>query len=129
MPCLWIHRSSGSHFLVRGDEAELMNLSEQILTEEVSSKNSAFGTRISLKADDFLPERSLYDEISYVSSADAYKMTLWNIFPEDHFRHEDSTFKLPKGFIVRNRDEPYDFTRPIPTAQELDQELSDYFRN
>jgi len=83
--------------------------------------------QFSLEADDFVPERHFYHEVSYVTPADAYKMTLWNIFPEDHFRHEDSTYKLPKGFIVRNREEPYDFTRPIPSVKELDEELADYF--
>jgi hypothetical protein len=120
MPCLWIHRSSFSDFLVRGDTNSLIKLSEEILSQDKSN------TQISLEDDDFLPERELYHEISYVTSTDAYKMTLWNIFPEDHFRHEDSTYKLPKGFIVRNRDEPYDFTRVIPTADELDKELATY---
>jgi hypothetical protein len=132
MPCLWIHRSSGSDFLVRGDGVSLVKLSRDILSKDLVNYNSLeemgqLLPQISLVADDFLPERNLYHEISYVTSVDAYKMTLWNIFPEDHFRHEDSDYKLPKGFIIRNRDEPYDFTRKIPTAEELDKELADYF--
>jgi hypothetical protein len=133
MPVLWIHRSTSSDFLVRGETEELMRLADQIVSEMKSSIMNpgqlpqTADTQFSLEADDFLPERSFYDEVSYVTSADAYKMTVWNIFPEDHFRHEDSTYKLPKGFIIRNRDEPYDFTRPIPSAKELDEELADYF--
>ena len=134
MPCLWIHRSSGSDFLIRGDKTFLAELAQEILSKDLINYNSLkeMGDplpQLSLVDDDFLPERNLYHEISYVTPVDAYKMTLWNIFPEDHFKHEDSTYKLPKGFIIRNRDEPYDFTRKIPTSEELDQELVEYFKN
>ena len=136
MPCLWIHRSSGSDFLVRGNTMTLVQLAREILSEQKDSNilynslkelGTSPTTQFSLEDDDFLPERKFYQDISYVSSVDAYKMTLWNIFPEDHFMHEDSCYKLPKGFIIRNRDEPYDFTRRIPTADELDEELTSYF--
>ena len=134
MPVLWIHRANASDFLVRGETESLMRLADEIVSEGRKSVMKHDGdmaqtadTQFSLEVDDFLPERHYYDEISYVTPADAYKMTLWNIFPEDHFRHEDSTYKLPKGFIIRNRDEPYDFTRPIPTSKELDDQLANYF--
>ena len=133
MPVLWIHRANNSDFLVRGETESLMRLADEIVSEvKCSNMNpgqlpQAVDLQFSLEADDFVPERRFYDEISYVTSADAYKMSLWNIFPEDHFRHDDSTYKLPTGFIVRNRDEPYDFTRPIPSVKELDEELADYF--
>jgi len=134
MPVLWIHRANASDFLVRGETESLMRLADEIVSEGKKSVMKHDGdmaqtadTQFSLEVDDFLPERHFCDEISYVTAADAYKMTLWNIFPEDHFRHEDSTYKLPKGFIIRNRDEPYDFTRSIPTSQELDKQLANYF--
>lgn len=134
MPVLWIHRANASDLLVRGETESLMLLADEIVSEKKGTSINHNGelpqtadTQFSLEADDFLPERYLYDEISYVMPADAYKMTLWNVFPEDHFTHEDSTYKLPKGFIIRNRDEPYDFTRRIPSAQELDEELANYF--
>ena len=134
MPVLWIHRANHSDFLVRGETEDLMRLADEIVSERKCTSMNYGGDPVQvadlqfyLEADDFLPERNLYDEISYVTPADAYKMSLWNIFPEDHFRHDDSTYKLPKGFIVRNRDEPYDFTRPISSTKELDEELADYF--
>jgi len=134
MPVLWIHRANNSDFLVRGETEDLMRLADEIVSERKCTSMNYGGDPVQvadlqfyLEADDFLPERNLYDEISYVTPADAYKMSLWNIFPEDHFRHDDSTYKLPKGFIVRNRDEPYDFTRPISSTKELDEELADYF--
>lgn len=134
MPVLWIHRANASDFLVRGETDSLMRLADDIVLEvkkgtmnHADNLVQAADTQFSLETDDFLPERHFYDEISYVTPADAYKMTLWDIFPEDHFRHEDSTYKLPKGFIIRSRDQPYDFTRPIPSAKQLDEELADYF--
>ncbi len=132
MPVLWIHRANSSDFLVRGETESLMRLADEIVSEVKSSTMNpgqlpqAVNLQFSLEADDFLPERHFYNEISYVTAADAYKMSLWEIFPEDHFR-QDSTYKLPKGFIVRNRDEPYDFTRRIPSVKELDEELMGYF--
>ena len=137
MPVLWINRKSGSDFLVRGDNESLVTLSQKIIyeTQDMLQNKSLdddlrhlSDTQMYIEEDDFIPHRNGYGEISYVSSTDAYKMTLWNIFPEDHFRHEDSTFKLPKGFIIRNRDEPYDFTRSIPSHIELDQELANYHK-
>jgi hypothetical protein len=134
MPVLWIHRMNSSDFLVRGETERLRQLAQEIVSEMKCTTCKDDGDlpqtadlQFSLEKDDFVPERHFYHEVSYVTPADAYKMTLWDIFPEDHFRHEDSTYKLPKGFIVRNRDEPYDFTRPIPSVKELDEELSDYF--
>ena len=134
MPVLWIHRANNSDFLVRGETEDLRRLADEIVSEGKCASMNYGGDPVqvadlqfSLEADDFLPERHFYDEISYVTAADAYKMTLWDIFPEDHFRHEDSTYKLPKGFIVRNRDEPYNFTRPIPSVKELDEQLTGYF--
>jgi len=133
MPVLWIHRANSSDFLVRGETESLMRLADEIVSEGKSSTMNpgqlpqVADIQFSLETDDFLPERYFYDEISYVTPADAYKMTLWNIFPEDHFSHDDSTYKLPTGFIMKNREEPYDFTRPIPSVKELDDELADYF--
>jgi hypothetical protein len=139
MPCLWIHRASGSDFLVRGDEATLVKLGRDILSQDSDSLiNTDFNSesndignspnvQISLEQDYFLPDRHFYDEISYVTLTDAYKMTVDNIFPENHCRTEYSTFKLPKGFIIRNREEPYDFTCPILTHDELDKQLEAYF--
>ena len=135
MPCLWIHRASGSDFLVRGDKANLMKLSRDILMEDADSvymlddNNIGYSSnvQISLEEDGFLPERRFYNEISYVTSSDAYKMCLSDIFPENHFRGQNSSFKLPKGFIIRSRDEPYDFTTPKLTHEQLDKQLEDNF--
>jgi hypothetical protein len=138
MPVLWINRKSGSNFLVRGERDSLTDLSEKIMSEISNILNTneldddlrdLCGAQMCIEEDDdFIPNRNAYGEISYVTPTDAYKMTLWNIFPEDHFRHEDSTFKLPQGFIIRNRDEPYDFTHSIPSQIELDQELTNYHK-
>jgi hypothetical protein len=59
-----------------------------------------------------------YDKIAYAWADDALAM-LFEKEPE-------SFYTFPPGFRVLNREEPYQFTKYVPSIYELDEELEDY---
>lgn len=62
--------------------------------------------------------RTRYDKIAYAWPDDALAM----VFQKE----PDQFYNFPPGFAVTDREEPYNFTKYIPSKYELDEELADY---
>lgn len=70
----------------------------------------------------FVPHFHYYDKIAYVTADDAVKMMM--AFP-DAAGTPEVHYSLAKDTYVQ-REEPYNFTRPTPTVEELNAELDKY---
>lgn len=70
----------------------------------------------------FVPSPSYYKNIAYVTPEDAFSML--SNFPNI----TGTPFGYYKGIQtdITEREEPYDFTKPLPTIKELDDELEEY---
>jgi hypothetical protein len=87
---------------------------------EIPNQGINIGTftclQVSMLPRGLVPDPSWYTKIANVYPEDALTM-LFELEPECHF---DSPV------VFANREEPYNFMKYIPTAQELDEELQDY---
>lgn len=154
MATLWLHKVNGCDFLVPfesklaalefttkvfdkaftlvGEEANYtcdgLEIGGVLVTnQEIPTSGVFVGATTCVQAiilpDGYVPPHKVsngawYDKIAYVWDDDALEM----IFE----REPEEFYIFPSGFRVSNREEPYNFTKYVPTAYELDEELADY---
>lgn len=134
---LWIHRLTGTDFLVRAEHETLARLAEAITgergryVEDGSFECNSDNLQTVIYDDGFEPGKEFYQTIAYVERHDAYKMTMTNQEPEEYFKElqltseeEDTEYPLnfmwPEDLVMIEREAPYDFTRKIPSEEEFD---------
>jgi len=134
---LWIHRLTGTDFLVRAEHEQLVKLAEAMTgepgsyVEDGSFKCDSHNLQTVIYDDGFEPGKEFYEKIAYVERHDAYKMTMTNQEPEEYFKElqltseeEDTEYPLnfmwPEDFKMIEREAPYDFTREILSEEEFD---------
>jgi hypothetical protein len=153
MATIWLHKVTGCDFLVsfdkkvdalefctkifdkafavNGEEVHYsldeMGVGGILMTKQEIPADGIFVGQVSNLQAFILPDcvpsrmkegRTRYDKIAYVWPDDALAM----VFEKEpaHF------YGFPSGFQVLDREEPYNFTKYIPSKYELDEELADY---
>jgi hypothetical protein len=140
---LWIHRLQGTDFLVRGPLEKLVKLAEAVVgepgryTDDGGFECSSPSLQTAIYEDGYEPCKVFYNTIAYVERNDAYIMTITGVEPEDHFKGLKQPFDMegleypyefvwPEGFKMVEREAPYDFTRKMPSPDEIEANLSSY---
>lgn len=154
MATLWLHKASGCDFLVSfeskltalefttkvfdkafavlGEEANYtcdgLELGGVLVTnQEIPTSGVFVGSIASLQAiilpAGYVPPQKVnnqawYEKIAHVWPDDALAM----IFSKE----PENFYIFPAGFTVIDREEPYNFTKYVPNAYELDEELENY---
>jgi len=153
MATLWLHKAHGCDFLVSFKSkvdaiefsAKIFGTSEQeededslsyinkkrrdeALTTELTDEGIFISQLTDLQAlilpDGYVPPNknttnTRYDKIAYVWPDDALAMLYAKKEPENFYN-------FPSGFSMVDREEPYNFTKYIPSHYELDEELEEY---
>jgi hypothetical protein len=154
MATIWLHKSNGCDFLVSfenkldaldfatkvfdkafallSEEADytIDELSEGgilVTNQEIPTAGICIGSISSLQIiilpAGYVPPQEAnnafcYDRIAHVWSDDALTM----IFEKE----PQNYYPITPGFTIIDREEPYNFTKHVPTVNELDDELADY---
>lgn len=140
---LWIHRIGGTDFLVRGPHDKLVTLAEVVVGErgyynaDGKFECASLSLQTAIYEDGFEPHPHLYNAIVYLERNDAKRMLMTGDEPETYFKDLKLTFDKeyvkypyefiwPENFKMVKREAPYDFTRRMLSAEEIDYNLIEY---
>ena len=140
---LWIHRIGGTDFLVRGPHDKLVTLAEVVVGEhgyynaDGQFECASLSLQTAIYEDGFEPHPHLYNAIAYLERNDAYMMLMTGDEPETYFKDLKLKFDneyvkypyefiWPENFKMVKREAPYDFTRKMLSAEEINSNLRDY---
>lgn len=154
MATIWLHKPNGCDFLVSFDvKVDALDFSTQVFdkaftiigeeadytidelsvggilvtNQEIPTAGIDIGAvsclQVRILPAGYVPPQKVdncfwYDRIAYVWSDDALAM-IFEKEPQDYY-------PIPSGFTMIDREEPYNFTKYVPSIDELDDELADY---